>query len=544
MGRKPKISADAPNLFTEIGASENISVIQETFRAPYLAASQKRSLREWLASYTTADGALLPHANTLRARSYDSVRNQPAATGAIKTLKTGVVGSGLRLQPSIDRDFLKMSEEEAQIWQAKTKQEFRLWAENSLCDFSKQLTFYGLQRLAFGAQLISGDCFALLPLKPFPGMIYDLRVQLIEADRVCNPDGLPDSEKIAGGIERDADGVAFAIHIRTPHPYSYAMNTTQAVWQRVPIYGRKTGIKNVLHLMEVERIGQSRGVTILAPVIEPLKQISDYSSAELSAAVVNAMLTVGVERPLEDSTGTLLYPDEDEKGNAIEYPWQKPGNYQLGAGTWVDLAPGEKLNMINAARPSSQYDPFFSACVKQVGMGLSIPYEVLMKLYSSSYSASRAAMLEFHKYALVIRDDFEVAFSQPIYETFLIEAVSKGRIIAPGFLTDPYRRFAFSGAYWMGPAQGQIDEVKEVNAANLRVKYGFSTKQAETQKLTGMDYRDVMRIQAEEKNYAESLGLTYEATMPGAAPRETNNNSNEDGNNGNNGIQNEEETSG
>jgi lambda family phage portal protein len=500
MQKKAKMMATGPNLFTASYVSGNF--IQEKVSTPYQGASFKQSLKEWAsAAFTTADEALLPNVQTLRTRSHDAMRNQPAARGAIRTMRKGVIGSSLRLQASIDRDFLKINEEQAQEWQAKTQQEFRIWAENRNCDFSRQLNFAGLQKLAFTSQRVAGDCFVLLPLRPFPGMPYDLRVQIIDADRVCNPNDLGDTAEIAGGIERNEEGIPIAIHIRTPHPAASIYQQLQPTWMRIPIYGRKTGHRNVLHLMSVERIGQTRGEPILSSVIETLKQVSRYSAAELSAAVVNALLTVGIERPLEDTLTTKAFDFEEGKE-----PWNRSDNYKLGAGTWVDFAPGEKANIISAVRPSSQFDPFFCANIKQIGMALGIPYEVLIKHFSSSYSASRAAMLDFHKDCLDEREDFTEAFCQPIYEEFLTEAVIKGRIKAPGFLTDPYMRLAYSGAYWIGPAQGQIDEVKEVNAAHLRVIYGFSTQDVESQKFSGMSYVDIVRGQAGEKKIEKKYG--------------------------------------
>jgi len=471
---------------------------------PYAGASLKRSLQEWhSAIFSTADDALLPNAEILRSRSHDAMRNQPAARGALRTRRKGVIGWSLQLQPSIDRDFLKLSEEQAQEWQAKTYQEFRMWSENRNCDFCRQQTFAGLQKLAYMSQRVAGDCFVLFPLRPFPGVPYDLRVQLIDADRVCNPNDLGDTPEIAGGIERNEDGVPIAVYIRTPHPATSLYRQPQANWQRIPIYGRKTGRRNILHLIDVDRIGQTRGEPILSPIIDNLKQISRYTDAELSAAVINAMLTIAIERPNADTLNTKLPLNEYKEGEA---PWDRTDNYKLGAGTIWDMPPGETAKAMAATHPNSQFDSFFLASMKQIGMALGIPYEVLIKHFSSSYSASRAAMLDFYKDCEDEREDFIEAFSQPIYEEFLSEAILKGRISAPGFLTDPYKRLAYSGAYWIGPAQGQIDEVKEVEAANKRVLYGFSTRGIEAQKLTRRSYTDIVREQAEEKRIEEKYG--------------------------------------
>lgn len=475
----------------------------------YVGASGRRSMLTWAAQFATADADILPALRTLRDRSRDLDRNSPAARGALKTMLTGVIGSGLRMQPAIDRDFLGMSEEQAQEWQNIAEQEFRLWAESRQCDFMRQLTFTGLQRLTYHSKKTAGDVFVLMPWVQRPGVPYDLRLQLIEADRVCNPNDFQDTDEIAGGIERNRDGVPVAIHIRTPHPGSGVAVILQQMaptWKRVPIYGGQTARRNVLHLMDVDRIGQSRGVPVLAPVIETLKQISKYSEAELAAAVVNALLSVFIKRPLEDTAGGGVDWNAAYEARGETPPWEDPARFTLGSGTWLEGAPGEDLQIVNAARPSNQFDPFFLANMKQIGMALGIPFEVLIKHFSSSYSASRAAMLDFYRTCEVERDDFADAFCQPSYEEFLIEAVIKGRIHAPGFLTDPAIRLAFSGAYFVGPAQGQIDEIKEVEAANKRVEYGFSTRAMEAQKLTGHDYDDIVRARAEEVKLEERYG--------------------------------------
>ena len=459
----------------------------------YTGASDKRSLESWGAPFGTADSELLPALPTLRNRSRDLYRNTPVARGVIKTMKRGVLGAGLQLQAAIDKDFLNLTEEEAMRWQANAEQEFRLWAESRECDFMRQQTFKGLQKLASLSQQTAGDVFVLLPWVARQGVPYDLKVQFIEADRVCNPNDLPDTEQIAGGIERDSNGVPIAIHIRTPHPAAVFFTQVTPTWQRVPFYGPNSGRRNVLQLLNVERIGQTRGEPFLAPIIDSIKQISRYSEAELAAAVTNAMWSVSIKRPLVDTTSGFNYDYP-----VGEEPWTQAGSFQLGSGTILQGAPGEDIGMVAATRPSSQFDPFFLACIKQIAMAVDIPFEKLIKHFSSSYSASRAALLEAYEMFEEERDNFVEMFNQPIYEEFLTEAVIKGRIIAPGFLTNPAIRLAYSGAYWQGPAKPILDEVKEANAAILRVNNNLSTKEVEAQRLSGMSFKDIVRARGEE----------------------------------------------
>ena len=95
-------------------------------------------------------------------------------------------------------------------------------------------------------------------------------------------------------METDEDGEVIAYHFSKHHPLSYANEPME--WVRVPAYGEKTGRRNVIHIMNRERIDQRRGVPFLAPVIEALKQLGRYTDAELVAAVVNGLFTVFIEK--------------------------------------------------------------------------------------------------------------------------------------------------------------------------------------------------------------------------------------------------------
>ena len=98
-------------------------------------------------------------------------------------------------------------------------------------------------------------------------------------------------------------------------------------------------------------------------------------------------------------------------------------------------------------------------------------------------------------------------FCQPIYESWLAEAVAIGRIKAPGFGTDPVITKAWSGADWFGPVMGLLDPVKEVNGAALRIKYGLSTGEREAAELTGTDYDNNIDQIAIEHSTWQSKGL-------------------------------------
>lgn len=468
----------------------------------YRGVSNEGTLENWFSNDLTANSALLPDIEVLRARSQDLYRNAPAARGAIKTIAANVIGSGLLMRSTPDATLLGMTPEAARNWAQQVEREFELWSEHPLsCDFNRKMTFSQIQRLANSSQQLSGDVFVLMPWVQRPGTEFELKLQLIDAARVCNPNDMEDTAEIAGGIEYDENRIPIAIHIRTPHPgdqLSFQMPT----WQRVPYYGEKTGRVNVLHIMEHEYIDQARGEPVLAPVIEPLQQISKYSQAELTAAVINAMLAVFVERENVDTTDMAnAYAGEGEQKTA-----PRP---DLGVGMYIDGVNGDKFKVMESTRPSAQFDPFFVATMKQIGMALELPHEVLMKQFTNNYSASRAALLEAWKSFKVRREWLITTLCRPVYEAFLYEVVSKGVIDAPGFLESQRLRQAYCEARWVGPTQGQLDPIKEVTAANMRVECGFSTRAAEAAELTGMDFDYIITAQSQEQSLCQQHHIQF-----------------------------------
>jgi lambda family phage portal protein len=417
------------------------------------------------------------------------------ATGAIKRLRTNTVGVGLHLKSTIDGSVLGLTEKQATDLEEQIEREFAHWANSVNCDLERLDNFYQLQQLALLNALLSGDSFALMTTTKRQGSIYDLRINLIEADRVSTPDNQTVNPLFCEGVEKNKDGEVVAYHISKFHPLSF-QDREPREWVRVEAFGRKTGRRNVLHIMNRERIGQVRGVPFLSPVIETIKQLGRYTEAEVLAAVINGLFTVFIEKESASDEGAFgeVIPEE------MQVDREDENSIELAPGAVIDLGEGEKANMVNPGRPNPNFDPFVMAVIKQIGAALEIPYEILIMAFSNNYSASRAAILEFFKVIKMYRAWFVADFCQPIYEEWLSEAVAKGRIYAPGFFNDPIIKDAYCSAEWNGPAAGQLDPKKEVEAAELRVQGGFSTRERETTELTGTDfYKNIKQRKREEE---------------------------------------------
>lgn len=481
----------------------------------YGANTTKKNMRGWMYYGGSAKEDIEDNIDILRQRSRDAYMGIPTASAALKTLRTNVVAGGLMPSPQIDAEYLGLSSEEAEALQAQVLREFSLWADKPTCDADRVDNFYKLQQLAFLSYLMNGDAIALLPFREQPGVPYGLRVRIIEADRVCSPDGYDRlvEEDVRGhhvysiiqGIETDQEGMVVAYWICNRHPHSsLAFRSGTLKWTRVEAYG-ETGRPNVLHVMNRERAGQRRGVPILAPVLEALKQLGRYTEAEITAAVISAMFTVFIQsdtvqdggRPL----GEMLPPE-------LLIDAQDQGSIELGNGAIVALNPGEKVQFADPKHPNSGYDAFYNAMVREIGSALEIPPEVLEKQFTQNFSSARGSLNEFWRTCGMMRDWFSDDFCQPIYEAWFAEAVARGRIHAPGFFTDPAVRKAYTECKWNGPSRTALNPSQEVEAAMKRVESGFSTAQEETAQLTGGDWNRNIRqraIEAKRKKEVDDI---------------------------------------
>jgi lambda family phage portal protein len=464
----------------------------------------RRATRNWHPGGGSADADLLPQLSDLRGRSRDLARNLPVATGAVQTNKTHVIGEGLTLNAQCNRKVLGLSEEEATAWNEAAEAEWSIFCRTA--DFTTVQHLADLQAMIFGGVLESGDIFAIRRYRRDAGDAYGTKVQVIEADMVCNPNWTSDTDTLVAGIEHTRQGVPVAIHVTDRHPGDYRRPAVG--WRRVPMR-YNDGRQIVLHLFDRLRATQTRGIPYLAPVIEALKSLGDYTDAEVRAAVVSAMFTVFVKGAPAPDSGPLASSGAGGADGRDEI--------ELGAGAVVDLAADEEIQIANPGRPNPQFDAFVTAFLRQIGVALELPFELLIKHFTASYSASRAALeMAYHSFRRR-RSWFVRQFMEPVYGWFLEEAILTGRLEAPGFFDDPRIRSAWMRATWTGPVRISLDPKKDAEADKIDVEMRVKTRQQVLTERTGGDFDQKVEQARREEAALDGLagpGLAESMTAP------------------------------
>ncbi len=481
------------------------------------AGARSGALRMWRPSAGSADTDTIWDLPDLRAKSRDMGRNNPIGSGALRTDAIRVVGTGLSMQPRINRALLGLSDDQADEWEGKTRERWEDYISSQDCDAERKLNGYGLQLIAERSPLESGDLFVQFVHIPGRNPESSLAVKLIEADRVMTPPHRINGTSHMEGIDLDANGAATGAWICSKHPGDL-VSSTITDYTHVPFYGpdQTRYCLQIFGTPETLRPQQTRGVPWLAPVIEPLKQVARHTEAVLQSAVNQAIFSMFVKMESEAFNdlfggGNDIF-NESEKRDYIEpaFKWDR----DMTGGKVVQLLPGEEVVNPTPTQPNAGLDPFLIAMCKQIGPAIGYPPEVLLLSFNASYSAARASLLSAWQTWRFRRENLSTYFCQPWFMQWLYEQVALGKAQAPGFMQSYPRRLAWSKANWIGDGPGSIDPAREVQAARDRVSLGISTRDIESVQYDGVPWSEKFTQLAKEQTLMEKAGLIAPAVLP------------------------------
>ncbi|WP_371321134.1 phage portal protein [Klebsiella michiganensis] len=483
-------------------------------RVPYDAAdSFSDQMANWQPALWSPDNEINIYRDRIVSRMRDLARNDGWASGTITRVLDNAVGANYRPIFKPDYRMLRLitgnkafdatwADEYGKVIEAH----WRSWANDPgrYCDVERKQTVSQMLRLGFRHKLLDGDSLLILQyrrdrLGPGRGQ-YATTVQVVDPDRLSNPQQNFDMPNIRGGVEIDADGAPVAYHIREAHIGDWWSGAKTMTWQRIP---RETswGRPIVIHDFDMERGSQHRGVGILAPIVQRLKMLIKYDESELEAAILNAIFGAYVESPYDAQMVSSALGDTGFGGDELsayqtqrtEYYQDKRLNLQNGARI-PHLFPNEKIVTLDAARPTSNFDGFESAVLRNIAAATGLSTQQVTQDWSDvNYSSARAAMLEAWKTLTRRRDDFATGTAQPVASAFVEEIHSIESLPLPSGAPDFLEaKAAYCRARWMGPGRGWVDPVAEKKGAILGLDAGLSTLEMEVAENAGEDWEETL----------------------------------------------------
>lgn len=463
------------------------------------ASLSAKELLSWRPVRHSADVELDGELSTLVARSRDLIRNNGIASGAIQTLVDNVVGNGLKLVSIPDHRVLGLDLDYLEEWARKVESLWRIWSESVYCDAARKLNFNSQTALIFRSVIENGEALALVLWRENQANQFATCFQLIEPDRLSNPDFKQNTEFLRDGIEINHYGEPQNYWISKYYPNDYYYHGNTNSWEKVAAqtsFGRKL----ILHIHHPERIGQNRGKPLFTSIMPLFKMLDHYERSELKASVVNAMIAAFIETPMDSESIAEMFGESVDDYLEKRKDW----SVKLEGGSIIPVFPGDKVSAFTPSRPNSSYAAFVENVLRHIGTGLNIPLELLMKDFSkTNYSSARASLIEAWRFFNGRRSWIINYWAKPVFELWLEEVVNKGLIEAPNFYEN---KAAWCRCKWIGPGRGWVDPVKEAQASQIRMESGLSTLEDECAS-QGLDWEEVLMQRVRELKRMKELGL-------------------------------------
>lgn len=501
---------------------------------------------DWFPTNRSPDSEINPNRDRVAARAKDLYRNDPWAKGAIGRILDSTIGASYRPVSKPDHRALAMYDK---AFDAVWADEYRRAAEalwrnyaddlGKWSDVGRRQTISQQFRLALGHKLVDGESLIVAQWRPdrmgYAGARYATCFQGIDPDRLSNEFQGPDTRYMRGGVELDDDDVPIAYWIRKAHQLDTYNAVEGMSWERVLREDPEDGWRRAYHDYDSERFGQSRGMSIFAPVIGRLKMLAKFYNVKLAAETVASAFGLYVTSPFDRDMvmAALDDPDDEEKA----WSWYQGMRSDLHQDRQISvndvrvshLAPGEEIKTVAPGGNTGEFSPFTHEMLRGVGqvMGLS-GEQVTNDSSDSSWSAARAGIVESEKTFVRREQEFQANTANPMWATWMEEPFDRGELPlprrAPAYAE---ARTAYARCFWLGTPRGWVDPVSERQGEVLGMAAGFGTLQGVSAR-QGTDWEENLDQRGTEMRRMKELGLpmpqwmnTAETATEAAAKQKT-----------------------
>ena len=450
------------------------------YRQAYEAA-EKTHLRRNAREHGSGNAVVSMTGTQLRNQARHLDRNHDIVSGGLSTLVQHMIGAhGINVVPTpydaAGNIIEGVVDQIMPLWRAWTKRP----------EVTGMFDWAGAQRILARTWVRDGEAF----VQELPGLVPGLEhgsavpysLELLEPDLV--PLDLDDPRRrIRQGIEVNAWGRPVAYHMYKQHPG----DLDALIPDR-----KRVSADLIRHLRTVDRIGQLRGVSLLASTLTRIEDLKDYEETERIAAKIAASMAAAIIK------GDPSCYDGDQGKPARKMRMQAGMIFD-------DLRPGESVQTIDSNRPNPNLVGWRDGQLRAIASPMRISFSSLAKNFNGTYSAQRQELVEQYGAYGVLAYEFVSQIYRPIYERFVSVAIASGEIILPRGVTVA----SAVGADYMPPPMPWIDPAKEATALRTMVRAGFRSAASVIAERGGRMY-DVFEQIAHERRWANQLGIALD----------------------------------
>lgn len=482
--RRRNLSHEKGIRLYDVRNPENLNKPAKPRRRAFSGAKGGRLYGSWNPANLSADAEIYRDLRTLRARSRDLGRNDGYVKKFFRMATTNVIGQdGITLQSQALTTGKKPDEV------AREKIEGGWKDYNKKGNFDVTGMYSGVDSASLAVKSMARDGEVLIRFVNNYDNSHRFAIQLIEADHLDenHHDILSNGNIINMGVEKNRWGRPEAYHLFQTHPGNARFGGMS--------YGKKERVPadEIIHLFMPDRISQGRGIPWVHAALLRLENLGAYEEAEIIAARINSM-----------KGGFYTTPDGQYQGDDEEN--NEPVK-SLEPGTFEALPPGYSFTPFDPKHPTTAFDPFVKATLRGVSSAVDVSYNYLSNdLTGVNYSSIRAGVLDERDVWRFVQGYMIRHFYTAIFEKWLNMALLTKKVNLP---FNPER---FSVAKWDPRGWKWVDPQKDVNAAIMARKHGFTTSTAIAAE-SGKSFEDNIKRIAHENEIMKKNDITLEQIL-------------------------------
>lgn len=390
----------------------------------------------------------------------DLARNSPFGVRVPQVITNNVVGDGII--PKV----IGLSTKGQQRAREKLMSVMRAHFDTVACDADGLLNLYGLQRLACDTLVRDGEVLIRRRRRTIlDGLPVPFQMQVMETDFLSkdNDGDLKNGNHVLNGVEFSPIGKRVAYYLYDKHPGDFSR------WNRRNLSVRRVDASEIIHVFRVDRPGQQRGVSWLAPVVMVLNDLGDYMDAQLLRQKIAAAFAGFIRRA--ESDGVATQEQVDARFASIS-----PGRIEV-------LGEGEDLVFSNPPSVDG-LEPSVRTYLRAAAVGAGITYEALTgDLSQVNFTSGRMGRMEMN--ANVSSWQWLLMMPQmmaPIGAWFMegYQIAYPNHVLPKG-----------AGIGWVPPRIQMVDPAREIPALVKKMRAGLASWQGTVREL-GFDPEELI----------------------------------------------------
>ena len=481
------------NLPTAMRALDRVRAgfVSEVYRSAFAfaGAQANRLTADWVMAPTaSADAEIRGDLRTLRARSREMGRNDPYAARFLSLLETNVIGPhGIRMQSRARRP----DGEQDEVVNRTIETAWTEWGKAENASIDGRLCWRAIQALAVRTFAQDGEC--LIRMVPTTANPFGFALQMLDCDQLdidYNVPGRKGQNEIRMGVEIGRWGRPVAYHIWQCHPADYQRGRgfSRATSDRVRIPA-----KNIIHLLVARRVGQTRGVPWLSPVLMPARMLHGLRMAELTSSRLAATKGGFFEQDIDE----IVVPDPLTAAGR-----KKTFTTTAEPAKFDTLPPGLKFVQWDPQHPNTAFGPFSSDILHSMAVGVSVSHASLTgDLTKVSFSSIRKGTIEERDSWECVQGLVIEMLHSRVRTEWMRWALTTGALRLP--TRDPAD---YTAHEWMPRGWDWVDPLKDMLAAEKAIELGI-TSRTRLAARRGVDFEEVIADQVRERRIMEAAGL-------------------------------------